>query len=151
MDTMRRIARGYLSLGVALGLVVGLSVVITSCGGGGGGSDGGLCSQCGDTDGPCISPTTVDRNPDAPAPCNVPGDSPCTVELGCFRKLDSAQRRCFPLVPNEDGPQLAFECDGSRPNPNEATPVPSATPTLTQQATTTPLDTTAPTFTPFGA
>ena len=152
MDTMRRIARGYLSLGVALGLVVALSVVITSCGGGGGGggSDGGLCSQCGDTDGPCISPATVDRAPDAPRPCNSPpAGEPCTVTLDCFRKLDSAQRRCYPLEGDGPGPQLDFECDGSRPNPNSATPVLTPTLTPTPQVTATPINTTAPTFTPF--
>jgi len=156
MDTMRRIARGYLSLGVALGLVVAVSVAVTGCGGGGGGgSDGGLCAQCGDTDGPCISPVFVDRGPDAPAGpnnCNQPGDNPCEVNVGCFRELDSAQRRCYPLVGDvASGPQLDFECDGKRPNPNKATPVPSATQTPTPLVTATPNNTNAvPTITPFG-
>jgi len=150
MDTMRRIARGYLSLGVALGLVVAVSVVVTSCGGGGGSSDGGLCSQCGDDpDGPCLPSVEVDRSPDAPEPCNEPSTSsePCTVNLGCFRKLGSAQRRCFPLVGDTDQAQPQFECDGARAN--QSTPRPSDTPTQTPQATATPSNTNFPTATPF--
>ena len=145
MDTMRRIARGYLSLGVVLGLVVALSMALTSCGSGGGGSDGGLCSQCGDDpDGPCLPSVEVDRGPDAPDPCNSPSTSsePCVVNLGCFRKLGSAQRRCFPLVGNTDQAQPQFECDGARAN--QSTPRPSSTPTLTTSSTPVPTNT-APT------
>jgi hypothetical protein len=144
MDTMRRIAREYLSLIVALVLMIGISAALTSCGGGGD-SDHGLCSQCGsDPDGPCLSSVEVDRDPDAPRPCDVPGDTPCFVDLDCFRKLGSAQRRCFPLEPtnNSSGPRVAqidFECDGA--GPNVSTPGPTATPTVTKEVTVTPTNT----------
>jgi len=146
MDTMRRIARKYASLAVVLGLVGALSVVVASCGGGGGNSDGGLCSQCGDDpDGPCLPSVEVDRAPDAPEPCNVQSDSsePCTVRLGCFRMLGSAQRRCYPLVPpDSEQAQPAFECHGERAN--QSTPRPSSTPTVTPSSTPVPTNT-APT------
>jgi hypothetical protein len=135
---------------MALGLVIAISVAMTSCGSGGS-SDGGLCSQCGnDPDGPCLPAVEVDRGPDAPFPCNQPSDdtSPCIVRLGCFRKLGSAQRRCFPLVPLTDNPQPAFECDGERAN--ASTPVPSSTPTLTTSSTPQPTNSNIPTFTPRG-
>jgi len=122
------------SLCVVLLLVSTICITtVTSCGGGGGSSDGGLCDQCGDDpDGPCQPSVVVDRDPEAPAPCNVPGPEPCTVELTCLRKLGSAQRRCFPY---ESDPQ--FRCDGDRPNPSTLTPQPTSTPT----ATSTPIPT----------
>jgi hypothetical protein len=148
MDTMRGFARRYRSLGMALALVIAVSVALTSCGGGDGDADGGLCSQCGDDpDGPCLTSVQVDRDPDAPDPCNVPGDSGCTVELACFRKLGSAQRRCFPLIPGTSDPQPQFKCDGERAN--SSTPRPSSTPTLTTSSTPAPTNTNASTATPL--
>jgi len=139
----RRQLDGWHAVVAPLVAIVAFGVVTTlsSCGsgGGGGGSNGELCEQCGDTDGPCHQTTTVDGD-DADKLC-LTGETSCTVGLMCFRKLDSAQRRCFP-VPFEtpSAPEanfLLFECDGSRPNP--ITPTPTATPTLTVvNATATP-------------
>lgn len=111
-------------------LVVGAMVAMVSCGSGGGSSNGGLCEQCGaDPDGPCQPSVEVVPGPDEPAPCNVASaPNPCTVELICRRKVDSAQQRCFPKDPNTDEVNLLFRCDGSRPG---GTPGPQATPTLT--------------------
>ncbi len=113
------------SRGTATPVVVALLVLATlsgaafiSCGGGGGGSNGGLCDQCGDTDGPCVDLT----------------------KFTCFRKLGSAQRRCFP---NDDP---SFECDGARANRSTMTPTPTpGTPTASKTPTPT---STVPTPTP---
>jgi hypothetical protein len=151
MDTLRRIAWEYRSLGLALALVAALGVAVTSCGGGGDDADGRLCSQCGnDPDGPCLPAIEVEREPDAPFPCNEPSTdtSPCIVRLGCFRMLGSAQRRCYPLVPLGDEPQPQFECNGERAN--ASTPVPTTTPTVTESSTPRPTNTNLPTVTPFG-
>jgi len=154
MSARGRIVREYGSLGVMLMLTSVVAVAtISSCGGGGGSSNGGLCEQCGvDPDGPCQQTVFVDPAPDAPDGCNQPGadPTPCPVNLDCFRKLGSAQRRCFPLVPGSAAPQPLFRCDGARAN--ASTPVPTDTPTVTVTAQPTPTDTgptPIPTFTPF--
>jgi hypothetical protein len=112
---------------------------ITSCGGGGGGSNGELCQQCGDTDGQCQDTVAVTGN-ERPSFCGT--NDPCTVELRCLRKLDSAQRRCFPADPATNALDILYRCDGARPNPSIAptiTPIPN--PTLTASATPTPTST----------
>lgn len=115
------------SLCIALLMVSAVCITTVASCGGGGSSDGGLCEQCGDDpDGPCQPSVEVARDPEAPAPCNVPGPEPCTVELTCLRMLGSGQRRCFPY---ENDPQ--YRCDGARANPATGTPKP-ATPTATQ-------------------
>jgi hypothetical protein len=123
-------------------LIAAVSVTaLVSCGGGGsdGGTDGTICAQCGDSDGLCLETEDVTGD-DRPSFC---GDTdPCTVRLRCLRKLDSAQRRCFPANPATNELDLAYKCDGSRPNPSvapttTATPEPTSTPepTLTPSAT----------------
>ncbi len=112
-------------------VVVGLTaVVMSSCSGSNGDSNGGLCEQCGgDPDGPCQPSVVVEVGPDAPAPCNVPNaPDPCSVDLICRRKVDSAQQRCFPRDPDGDDVNFQFRCDGSRPG-GTALPEPTLTPT----------------------
>jgi hypothetical protein len=118
-------------------VVVALTaVVMSSCGSGGGDSNGALCEQCGSTDGPCQERVEVEREPDAPAPCNSPAPitegspSPCFVELICRRKADSAQQRCFPKDPSSATGEVNFQfrCDGSRAG-GTAVPEPTLTPT----------------------
>jgi hypothetical protein len=119
---------------VLLAVAVGLAVV-SSCGkgGGDGSSNGELCDQCGDTDGPCLGSVQV-TGADADALCPALGTpSPCDITLMCLRKLNSSQRRCFP----EDSTLDFFECDGSRANRRTATPTPTATRTATPTATAT--------------
>ena len=132
-------AREHLTLGLILLVIATICTVgVMSCGGGGGGSTGGLCSQCGDTDGPCIGTTVIPVGERTPSMiCN--GTGPCTVTLVCARELDSAQRRCYPASgPDLKDLDLAFECDGARPNPNKATAVPTSTaPTATPGLTAT--------------
>jgi len=111
-------------------VALGSLLTMSSCGSGGGSSNGGLCEQCGDTDGPCQDSVTVTGD-DATALCN--GQPSCDVNLECFRGLSSAQRRCFPA----DAQFADFKCDGERPFRNTPTPVPSTTPTDTA-ATATP-------------
>ncbi len=127
----RRMDR-HRSLVVLVFLVAVLSAaVISSCGGGGGGggSDGELCDQCGDSpDGPCLPSVTVDPAPDAPQPCNSPGRTEsCSVSLACRRKVDSGQRRCFPILPGTSDVDYQFRCDGSRPG-GTPRPEPTSTP-----------------------
>lgn len=131
MARTSRGVEGYRSLGVLLALMAVFAVgLVASCGGGGGGSDGGLCDQCGDDpDGPCQPTVEVEPGPKAPQPCNSPGaTAPCTVSLTCRRKVDSGQRRCYPLAPGGADVDYQFRCDGSRPG---GTPGPAATPTFT--------------------
>ena len=72
---------------------------------------------------------------DADALCPALGKSPpCDVTLACLRKLNSAQRRCFP----EDSTLDFFECDGSRANRRTATPTSTATMTPTGTLSPTP-------------
>jgi hypothetical protein len=127
-------------------LAIASGIALTSgCGSGGGGSsDGLLCQQCGHTDGPCQQSVTVTGS-DAEALCPS-GQTSCDVQLACFRKLGSAQRRCFPA----DARFEQFECDGARANRNTATPVPATTPTASGSVTPTATGPTAtgPTPTP---
>lgn len=131
------------SLAAVILLVAGLSATtVTSCGGGGGSPDGKLCQQCGDTDGPCISPATID---DEERPSFCPAEGNCQVRLLCVRKLDSGQRRCFPADPASNRLDVDYECDGERPDPSG-----NPTTTSTPQPTTTPLATTTPEATSTG-
>src|SRR6476646_5365845 len=98
----------WATLSALLVLVATVSSFTISCGSGGGGSNGGLCEQCGDTDGPCMPSVTVSGT-DATELCSA-GQTSCTVELDCFRELNSSQRRCFP----SDPAFVRFECDGER-------------------------------------
>ena len=119
---------------IVVGMLAGAT--ITSCGGSSGGdSNGALCQQCGDTDGPCQPTFQVVPGPDQPAPCNAEGAAnPCTIELICRRKSDSSQQRCFPKDPSSADVNYQYRCDGSRPG---GTAVPVATPTLTPTPATT--------------
>ncbi|MEB2286011.1 MAG: hypothetical protein B6D46_14790 [Polyangiaceae bacterium UTPRO1] len=134
--------QGYRSLAALLLLLAVMAAgVVTSCGGGGGGgSDGGLCSQCGDSpDGPCIPSITISPGSGQPQ-CTRPPDAntgTCAVELTCRRKVDSAQRRCYPLAPGGSDVDYQFRCDGSRPGgtpgpPPTVTPTPEPTATVQQ-------------------
>jgi len=130
--------REFRSFGLVLVLIATVcATAFISCGGGGsgGGNDGTICDQCGDSDGLCVETQAVTGG-DRPSFCTT---DPCTVELRCLRKLDSSQRRCFPADPVTNALDLAYRCDGSRPNPSVA-PTTTATPT----ATLTP----SPTLTP---
>jgi len=134
----------YWILGALLLAVLAASTIaITSCGSGGT-SNGGLCEQCGQTDGPCQPSVTVSGS-DAQVLCQS-GETSCTVQLGCLRKLDSAQRRCFPL----DAKFEQFRCDGARadrstPGPT-TTPVPTVTPKSVVFTVTNPGSVTTNTF-----
>lgn len=121
---------------LALLLLSVVSATVGSCGGGSGGdSNGNLCEQCGDSDGPCNA-----AGADIPAGASQPGfcpnrdDGSCHVSLICTRQVDSAQRRCYPANPDTNALDLRYECGGSRP---QGTPVPVATPTLTGTPTQT--------------
>ena len=135
MERVRIIAEEYRSLALLLLLVGAVSgTAIMSCGGGGGSADGGLCSQCGvSPDGPCQAEVFVAPGPDAPEPCKADVPNPQAtcgpIKLLCRRKVDSAQQRCFPLLPG-DGLDFQFKCDGSRPG-GTALPEPTKTPTGT--------------------
>lgn len=130
------------ALALILMVVAASAALITSCGdgGGGGSSNGELCQQCGDTDGPCLSSVTVSGS-DAQALCD-PGIPACPIQLVCLRELGSAQRRCFP---NSGRQPEQFECDGARAQRNTptpiATPTPTGTPTFTASPTETPAST----------
>lgn len=136
MGTWRE-TRSFLAVVAVVGIVA--AATITSCGGGGGGSSNGdLCEQCGDTDGPCNAAGATVSGDDRPAGCGA--NDPCTVQLQCVRKVDSGQRRCFPLDPTTGGLDFSYKCDGSRPAlVPTSTPVPTVT--LTPSATATPVDT----------
>ena len=136
MSTWRE-ARSFLAVVAMVGVVA--TTTITSCGGGGeGSSNGDLCEQCGDTDGPCNAAGATVSGDDRPTGCGT--DDPCTVQLQCVRKVDSGQRRCFPVDPSTGSLDFFYKCDGSRPAlVPTSTPVPS--PTLTPSPTVTPTDT----------
>lgn len=135
MGTWRE-ARSFLAVVAVVGVVA--MTTITSCGGGEGSSNGDLCEQCGDTDGPCNAAGAIVAGGDRPTGCGA--NDPCTVQLQCVRKVDSGQRRCFPIDPSTGALDLFYKCDGSRPAlVPTSTPVPSATPTPTP--TVTPTDT----------
>jgi hypothetical protein len=157
MRTIRRDWQELRSCAVVMLLIVGVSATtVISCGGGGGDSSGELCQQCGDSDGPCQD--TVEVTGDArPGFCLTPVESiPCTVELRCLRKLDSAQRRCFPADPATNAVDILYRCDGARPNPSVVpTTTPTPVPTFTSSAAPTPTSTgataTGVTATPSGS
>jgi hypothetical protein len=137
--------REWRSFAVVMTLVgVVSAATIVSCGGGGGGdSNGGLCEQCGDTDGPCnVAGADIPADVTQPSFCpnrdSSTAATTCHAELICTRKVDSGQRRCFPANPITGALDLRYECDGSRP---AGTPAPTATPTET--ATATPTNTAA--------
>lgn len=131
---MTRTRGEYGSLVVLLALIAcAVTIAVSSCGGGGGGSSGGLCAQCGDTDGPCQNPFTLSADDTRTRPSGCPATGDCTFGLTCLRKLDSAQRRCFPLDQNGNL-DILYRCDGARPNPNTATPAPTSTPGPTSTA-----------------
>jgi hypothetical protein len=141
--SMRARREDHLAMMAIVLLLSGICTVATmSCGSGSdGGSNGGLCDRCGDDpDGPCVTSVTVSDEP-LPAFC-TPGTA-CTVPLVCVRRGDSAQRRCYPTRRNDtdaiarENVDVAFECDGERPNPRTAVPQPTDTPTATPERTTT--------------
>jgi hypothetical protein len=143
MRTTGRKQREHVAFAAVLMLIASVCMtVITSCGGGGdGSSDGKLCQQCGDTDGPCLRGDEVSGD-DRPDFCGT--KDPCIVGLVCLRKLDSAQRRCFPVDPTTQQLDILYRCDGARPNPSGlATLTPTALPTATPLPTVT--DTSSPT------
>jgi len=134
----RRELRSFAVVVLLIGVVCATAFVSCGSGGGGGDSNGDLCQQCGDTDGPCNAAGATLSGDDRPSGCTT---DPCTVALRCTRKVDSGQRRCFPV--NPDG-QLDFryECDGSRPIESFApTTTPLPTVTLTPIVTATPAST----------
>jgi hypothetical protein len=139
--------RGLRSLVVVAGLIgIVAATTLVSCGGSDdGSSNGNLCEQCGDTDGPCNAAGADPTGDDRPSFCTT---DPCHVQLTCVRKVDSGQRRCFPADPATHQLDLRYECDGSRPiesfAPPTATPVPSATSTPAESSTP---SSTAPTAT----
>ena len=140
----RRELRAFAVVVLLIGAVSATTMM--SCGGSSDGdSNGNLCEQCGDTDGPCNAAGASTSGDDRPAGCGT--TDPCQVELRCVRKVDSGQRRCFPVNPSTDQLDLRYECDGSRPIESFAptvTPLPSVT--LTPSATATP-ESTGPTAT----
>jgi hypothetical protein len=148
MARARACGSSYGALAVVLLLVgAGSAILIASCGSGGS-SNGGLCEQCGDTDGPC-QPSVPVSGSDAQMLCPS-GQTSCDVQLTCLRKLGSAQRCCFPADPQFD----QFRCDGARANRSiptmtlspttTATPTPSPTSTsVTPTSSTTPAGTTS--------
>jgi hypothetical protein len=121
-------------------LMIGVvsATAIVSCGGGGGGdTNGDLCQQCGDSDGPCNANGNSVSGDDRPEGCTT---DPCTVQLQCVRKVDSGQRRCYPINPTTKSLDLFYKCDGSRPAlVPTSTPVPTVT--VTPSVTATPVDT----------
>ncbi len=124
-------------------LIGGVSAtVLMSCGGGGGSSNGDLCQQCGDTDGPCnIAGADLSADQAQPSFCPNQADGACHVALACVRKVDSGQRRCYPVDPTTLQLDFFFECDGSRPIQSFA---PTPVPTTTATATTRPSETATP-------
>jgi hypothetical protein len=142
---------------VMFAAVVAAATSLVSCGGGGGdgGSNGGICDQCGETDGPCLGADIDASSPEREqALCPSPGP-PCHIDadqLQCLRRLGTAQRVCFPISIDP-----LFECDGERAGSTPtltATPVPSATVTPTSTAatpTSTAPTATGVTATPTGA
>ncbi len=142
MVRVRIVDGGWIVGIVLLVFVAGSALVVASCGSGGGdnksnGVLGGLCAQCGATDGPCKDTVEVpeeDRDFFCP---NATSDADCPeIALTCFRETDSAQRRCYP----SDAQFELFRCDGKRANRNTptvtATPTLSGTPTVTSTAAT---------------
>jgi len=143
MGTTMNVWQVLRSFALVMPLIAGIcATTVTGCGGGGGGNTNGeLCQQCGDSDGQCLVGTfIIADNEQRPNFCPENGD--CMYELHCLRKLDSAQRRCFPADPTTHAVDILYRCDGARPNPSIAptiTPIPN--PTLTASATPTPTST----------
>lgn len=133
MASSREIIREYRWLLLALLLITGISSTLTSCGGSGDGSSNGeLCQQCGDTDGPCQRIGFIVPGANKPEPCPTPPstETACVPRsLICRRKSDSAQQRCFPGDPLGSDVDFNFRCDGSRPG-GTARPEPTVTPTV---------------------
>ena len=156
MRTIWRDWQELRSFAVVMLLIAGVSATtVISCGGGGGDSNGELCQQCGDSDGPCQDTVDVSGD-DRPEFCRDRGEDPCKVELRCLRKLDSAQRRCFPADPVTNSLDILYRCDGARPNPSVVpTTTPTPVPTFTASASPTPTSTgstpTGVTATPTGS
>jgi hypothetical protein len=112
-------------------------MAFVSCGSGGpSDTNGGLCEQCGDSDGPCISPAKTTGG-DRPEGCTK---DPCFIELRCARKVDSGQRRCFPVNPQTLQLDFFYECDGSKPE-QVFVPTPTATATATPEPSKSPTPT----------
>lgn len=145
MTMFRTMAREYGWLLLLLLLATASATAIISCGSGGGGdSEGGLCDQCGDTDGPCISPAFIVPGANEPAPCpTAPLAETCVQRnLICRRGVDTAQQRCYPaLEGSTDQVDTFFRCKGTRPGatlrPATVTPSP-ATPAPTPSKTADP-------------
>lgn len=146
MVRTRRLAQQYRSLGLLLLAVAAVTATImASCGGGGGSSNGGLCEQCGTTDGPCQSTAMIlpgVPGVSQPGPCPTTSGAVCeTRNLICRRKSDSAQQRCFPADESGTEVDFSFRCDGSRPGgtlvPATLTPTPLGTATPATQPTKT--------------
>ena len=130
-------------LGMALLLLIGsvAATTITSCGGSSSSSNGGLCEQCGQTDGPCQDTAAIVPGSTEPQACPVspePGPTCVEVNLICRRKSDSAQQRCYPVPADNpdatDNPDFGFRCDGARPG-GTALPEPTLTMTPSPAAT----------------
>lgn len=134
---MRNWREAHSFAAVLLLIAVVSATTIISCGGGDGDTNGQLCEQCGDSDGPCDAGGASTSGNDRPSGCTT---DPCQVALVCVRRVDSAQRRCFPVDPSTGGLDLFYRCDGSRPaEVPTSTPVPTITPAPTD--TPTPVDT----------
>ncbi|MEO6026149.1 MAG: hypothetical protein ABIR79_04720 [Candidatus Binatia bacterium] len=142
METFGMMIREYRWLALALLLAAATATGIVSCGGGSsGGTDGGLCEQCGQTDGPCISPALIVPGANEPAPCpTAPLPETCVArELICRRGVDTARQRCYPANASGTDVDAGFRCKGTRPGstlaPSTATPsAATAVPTPTKTA-----------------
>src|SRR5689334_9419334 len=102
MGHTRLLIERYGTLGLLLvAIAAATATIVTSCGSGGGGSssEGFVCQQCGDTDGPCQPNAFIFPRPSLGVvdaePCPTPssGLGQCVqVGLVCRRKSDSAQQ-----------------------------------------------------------
>jgi hypothetical protein len=134
--------REWRSFAVVMLVIAACCAAVTSCGSGGksASTNGDLCDQCGDTDGPCNNAGADVTGNDLPIEGCL--TDPCHVRLTCLRKVDSGQRRCYPVNPITDRVDLFYECDGSRPGGTPVVSTSTATPTLSPTPT--------PTATPTG-
>jgi hypothetical protein len=117
---------------VVMLVIAACCAAVTSCGSGGksASTNGDLCDQCGDTDGPCNNAGADVTGNDLPIEGCL--TDPCHVRLTCLRKVDSGQRRCYPVNPITDRVDLFYECDGSRPGGTPVEPTSTVTPTETE-------------------